>query len=189
MAAKVEIIYEAEASSLKAVVNEANKANSELEAGAQETSKKVAASYKATGKTIAAAFSGTEVKKALNDQSKAFDQIAGKGKTLTGQLRGLKNELTRLEAEGKAGTKQFRDLTLAAAQLEDQIGDTRARVANLASDTFKFDAAVQATQGLAAGFEIAQGAAALFASLTTAFRLDASASYIISTFAAIVLSL
>jgi hypothetical protein len=164
MAAKVEIIYEAEASSLKAVVNEANKANSELEAGAQETSKKVAASYKATGKTIAAAFSGTEVKKALNDQSKAFDQIAGKGKTLTGQLRGLKNELTRLEAEGKAGTKQFRDLTLAAAQLEDQIGDTRARVANLASDTFKFDAAVQATQGLAAGFEIAQGAAALFGS-------------------------
>jgi choline dehydrogenase-like flavoprotein len=32
----------------------------------------------------------------------------------------------------------------------------------LASDTFKFDAAVGATQALASGFEVAQGAAALF---------------------------
>jgi hypothetical protein len=164
MAAKVEIIYEAEASSLKAVVNEANKANSELEAGAQETSKKVAASYKATGKTIAAAFSGTEVKKALDDQAKAFEQVNKKATPLTRVLRGLKNELNQLEEEGKAGTAQFRQLTLEAARLEDQIGDTRARVANLSKDTFKFDAAVQATQGLAAGFEIAQGAAALFGS-------------------------
>jgi hypothetical protein len=34
----------------------------------------------------------------------------------------------------------------------------------LASDTFKFDAAVGATQALASGFEVAQGAAALFGS-------------------------
>jgi hypothetical protein len=164
MAAEVEIIYKAQSTSLKEVVNEANKANSELEAGAQETSKKVAASYKATGKTIAAAFSGTEVKKALDDQAKAFEQVNKKATPLTRVLRGLKNELNQLEEEGKAGTAQFRQLTLEAARLEDQIGDTRARVANLASDTFKFDAAVQATQGLAAGFEIAQGAAALFGS-------------------------
>jgi hypothetical protein len=83
---------------------------------------------------------------------------------LTRVLRGLKNELNALEEAGKGGTEQFRQLEREAARLEDQIGDTRARVANLASDTFKFDAAVQATQGLAAGFEIAQGAAALFGS-------------------------
>jgi hypothetical protein len=53
-------------------------------------------------------------------------------------------------------------LLIAAAKLEDQIGDTRARVKILASDTFKFDAAVGATQALASGFELAQGAAALF---------------------------
>jgi hypothetical protein len=164
MAAKVQITYEAEASSLREVVNEANKANDALEAGAQKTSEKLSNTYKAVGKSLTSNFGGTQVRKTLDEQAKAFDQIASKGKTLTGQLRGLKNELTQLEAEGKAGTKEFRQLTLAAAQLEDQIGDTRARVANLASDTFKFDAAVQATQGLAAGFEIAQGAAALFGS-------------------------
>ena len=164
MATKVEIIYEAEATSLKATVNEVNKANDAVAASAKESSKEVADAYKSAGKSIAAAFSGGEVKKALADQNKGFEQLNSKGKTLTGQLRALKNELTQLEASGKAGTAQFRQLTLEAARLEDQIGDTRARVANLASDTFKFDAAVQATQGLAAGFEIAQGAAALFGS-------------------------
>jgi len=164
MAVKVEIIYEAEATSLKATVNEVNKANDAVVASAQESSKEVADAYKSAGKSIAAAFSGGEVKKALADNNKSFEQLTSKGKTLTGQLRSLKNELTQLEASGKGGTEQFRQLTFEAARLEDQIGDTRARVANLASDTFKFDAAVQATQGLAAGFEIAQGAAALFGS-------------------------
>ena len=164
MAAKVEIIYEAEATSLKATVNEVNKANDAVVASAQTSSKEVANAYKTAGKSIAAAFSGGEVKKALADQNTAFDNLNKKGKTLTGQLRSLKNELSQLEVAGKGGTAQFRQLTLEAARLEDQVGDTRARVSNLASDTFKFDAAVQATQGLAAGFEVAQGAAALFGS-------------------------
>jgi hypothetical protein len=164
MATKVEIIYEAEATSLKATVNEVNKANDAVVASAQESSKKVADSYKSVGKSIASAFAGGEVKKALADQNKAFDDLNKKGVPLTRVLRGLKNELNALEESGLGGTAAFRKLTAEAARLEDQIGDTRARVSNLASDTFKFDAAVQATQGLAAGFEVAQGAAALFGS-------------------------
>jgi hypothetical protein len=164
MATKVEIIYEAEATSLKATVNEVNKANDAVVASAQESSKKVADTYKTAGKSIAAAFSGNEVKKALADQNKSFEDLNKKAVPLTRVLRGLKNELNALEEAGKGGTEQFRQLEREAARLEDQIGDTRARVSNLASDTFKFDAAVQATQGLAAGFEIAQGAAALFGS-------------------------
>ena len=162
MATKVEIIYEAEATSLKATVNEVNKANDAVAASAKESSKEIADAYKNAGKSIAAAFSGGEVKKALSDQNKAFDDLNKKGVPLTRVLRGLKNELNQLEESGQGGTEAFRKLTAEAARLEDQIGDTRARVSNLASDTFKFDAAVQATQGLAAGFEIAQGAAALF---------------------------
>ena len=164
MAAKVEIIYEAEATSLKATVNEVNKANDAVVASAQDSSKKVADVYKTAGKSIAAAFSGSEVKKALADQNKAFDDLNKKGIPLTRVLRGLKNDLNALEEAGKAGTKQFRQLEIEAARLEDQIGDTRARVKILASDTFKFDAAIGATQALASGFEIAQGASALFGS-------------------------
>ena len=81
MAAKVEIIYEAEATSLKATVNEVNKANDAVVASAQTSSKEVANAYKTAGKSIAAAFSGGEVKKALADQNTAFDNLNKKGKT------------------------------------------------------------------------------------------------------------
>jgi hypothetical protein len=220
MAAKVEIIYEAEASSLKATVTEITKANDTLVKEAKDTSKEVADEFKKIGAAAAAAFSGTQVKAALDqlnkesdkltanlkelqkeqlqlvasgnrvskayqDNAKAqavlksqisqvnaeqaelnrtFGQTEQKQKTLTGQLRGLKQELALLEEQGKDNTDEFNKLLLSAARLEDQIGDTRERVRVLASDTFKFDAAVGATQALASGFEVAQGAAALFGS-------------------------
>ena len=220
MAAKVEIIYEAEASSLKATVTEITKANDTLVKEAKDTSKEVADEFKKIGAADAAAFSGTQVNAALDqlnkesdkltanlkelqkeqlqlvasgnrvskayqDNAKAqavlksqisqvnaeqaelnrtFGQTEQKQKTLTGQLRGLKQELALLEEQGKDNTDEFNKLLFAAAKLEDQIGDTRERVRVLASDTFKFDAAVGATQALASGFEVAQGAAALFGS-------------------------
>jgi len=220
MAAKVEIIYEAEASSLKATVTEITKANDTLVKEAKETTKEVSDEFKKIGAAAAAAFSGTQVKAALDqlnkesdklttnlkelqkeqlqlvatgnrvskayqDNAKAqavlksqisqvnaeqaelnrtFGQTEQKQKTLTGQLRGLKQELALLEEQGRDNTDEFNKLLFAAARLEDQIGDTRERVRVLASDTFKFDAAVGATQALASGFEVAQGAAALFGS-------------------------
>lgn len=220
MAAKVEIIYEAEASSLKATVNEVFKANDAIVADTKETTKEIGDEYKKMGGAAAAAFGGTQVKAALDqlnkesdkltanlkelqkeqlqliasgnkvskayqDNAKAqaalksqisqvnaeqaelnrtFGQTEEKQKTLTGQLRGLKQELALLEEQGKENSDEFNKLLLAAARLEDQIGDTRERVRVLASDTFKFDAAVGATQALASGFEVAQGAAALFGS-------------------------
>jgi len=220
MAAKVEIIYEAEASSLKATVNEVIKANDAIVADTKETTKEVGDEYKKMGGSAAAAFGGTQVKAALDqlnkesdkltanlkelqkeqlaliasgnkvskayqDNAKAqaalksqisqvnaeqaelnrtFGQTEEKQKTLTGQLRGLKQELALLEEQGKENSDEFNKLLLSAARLEDQIGDTRERVRVLASDTFKFDAAVGATQALASGFEVAQGAAALFGS-------------------------
>ena len=160
--ATIQVVYEAETSSLKATVNEINQINDKVVEGAQDSAKKVKGSFDAIGKSFEAAFSSGQVKKALDNQTKAIDGVTKSGKSLTGQLRGLKQELANLEIAGQEGTQAFNQLLTAAAKLEDQIGDTRARVKILASDTFKFDAAVQATQGLAAGFEVAQGAAALF---------------------------
>lgn len=160
--AEVLIKYKADAGDLEATVNKINEVNNEAVKSAQKASDKIATEFKDAAKSAAAAFSGGEVKKALDSNSTAIEKLAKSGKSLTGQLRGLKQELTLLEQQGKDNTKEFTQLLIAAAKLEDQIGDTRARVRILAADTFKFDAAVQATQGLAAGFEVAQGAAALF---------------------------
>jgi len=162
--ATIQVAYEAETSSLKATVNEINKINDKVVEGAQDSAKKVKSSFDAIGKSFEAAFSSGQVKKSLDNQAKAIDGVTNSGKSLTGQLRGLKAELANLEIAGQDGTQAFNDLLIAAARLEDQIGDTRAKVKILASDTFKFDAAVGATQALASGFELAQGAAALFGS-------------------------
>ena len=162
--ATIQVAYEAETSSLKATVNEINQINDKVVEGAQDSAKKVKASYSSIASSFSAAFSSGEVKKALDNQVKAIDNLGKSGKSLTGQLRGLKQELAALETAGQDGTAAFQKLLIAAAKLEDQIGDTRDRVRILASDTFKFDAAVGATQALASGFELAQGAAALFGS-------------------------
>ena len=162
--ATIQVAYEAETSSLKATVNEINQINDKVVEGAQESAKKVKGFFGSIASSFSAAFSSGEVKKALDNQAKAIDNLGKSGKSLTGQLRGLKQELAALETAGQDGTQAFNDLLVAAAKLEDQIGDTRDRVRILASDTFKFDAAVGATQALASGFELAQGAAALFGS-------------------------
>jgi hypothetical protein len=162
--ATIQVAYEAETSSLKATVNEINQINDKVVEGAQESAKKVKGFFANIANSFNAAFSGGEAKKALDNQAKAIDNLGKSGKSLTGQLRGLKQELAALEAAGQDGTDAFNKLLISAAKLEDQIGDTRDRVRILASDTFKFDAAVGATQALASGFEVAQGAAALFGS-------------------------
>ena len=162
--ATIQVAYEAETSSLKATVNEINQINDKVVEGAQDSAKKVKTQFDAIGKSFEAAFSSGQVKKALDNQTKAIDGVTKSGKSLTGQLRGLKQELANLEIAGQDGTAAFNQLLVAAAKLEDQIGDTRAKVKILASDTFKFDAAVGATQALASGFQVAQGAAALFGS-------------------------
>jgi hypothetical protein len=100
--------------------------------------------------------------KQTDQYNKATDNTEKKAKSLTGQLRAMKQELALLEQEGKDGTAEFNKLATAAARLEDQIGDTRERVRVLASDTFAFDVAVDATQNLAGAFSAVQGAVGLF---------------------------
>jgi hypothetical protein len=65
---------------------------------------------------------------------------------------------------GQEGTKAFKEMEQEAGKLKDQIGDTSQRIKTLASDTVRIDTVVSAVQGITAGFQIAQGAAALFGS-------------------------
>lgn len=98
----------------------------------------------------------------LADTGKGTDTTEKKTQSLKGRLRELKEELAALETAGQEGTDAFQKLSIEAGKLQDQISDTQERVKVLASDTFKFDAAVGAAKGLAAGFAVAQGAAAAF---------------------------
>jgi len=78
------------------------------------------------------------------------------------RLRELQKALVDMSLAGQDGTKAFQEMEKEAAKLQDQIGDTSQRIKNLASDTRNIDTFVAAVQGITAGFQIAQGAAALF---------------------------
>ena len=160
---------------VKAALDQLNKESDKLTANLKELQKeqlqlvasgnRVSKAYQDNVKAQAALKTQiSQVNQEQQELNRTFGQTEEKQKSLTGQLRGLKQELAQLEQQGKENTEEFNQLLFAAAKLEDQIGDTRERVRVLASDTFKFDAAVGATQALASGFEVAQGAAALFGS-------------------------
>lgn len=85
-----------------------------------------------------------------------------KTKSAKARLREMKQELLALEDAGLDSTKMFKKLTLESAQLEDQIGDLSERVKVYASDTFKMDATVDVLQNVAGGWQLAEGAMALF---------------------------
>lgn len=104
----------------------------------------------------------TYVETALNEFGTEVDQTVGKNKTLKAELKEIKNELNALELAGQANSDKFRQLQLRAGELTDQIGDTNAQVAILASDTAKFDAMISGVTGLVGGFTAVQGAVALF---------------------------
>jgi len=78
------------------------------------------------------------------------------------RLRDLQRALVDLAVAGQENSEEFRKLEAEAGELSDTIGDVSQRVKNLGSDTKNIEAFTQAVQGVAAGFQIAQGAAALF---------------------------
>ncbi len=67
---------------------------------------------------------------------------------LTRRLRTLKEELRQMEMAGDTTSQKFIDVSVEAAQLEDQIGDTNAQIRALASDTRNLDAVLGVGQGL-----------------------------------------
>lgn len=90
------------------------------------------------------------------------DNVIPAVKSLKTQLRELKEELAQMEARGEDGSAKFDEMAIKAGKLEDQIGDTAARIRVLASDTKYLDAGIQAFTAIAGAVAAGQGAIALF---------------------------
>ena len=78
------------------------------------------------------------------------------------ELRETQKAMVDLALAGKQGTEEFKRLEQRAGVIKDTIGDMNTRVNNLANDTPRLELLTQAATGIAGGFAIAQGAAALF---------------------------
>ena len=100
--------------------------------------------------------------KELENQVKAYKTLNGMSGKAVQQLRAMREELQRMEDAGEFGSQAFMDLAVAAAKLEDQIGDTQQMIRTLSSDTTGLDTAMSVGQGLAGSFYIATSAAEVF---------------------------
>jgi hypothetical protein len=78
------------------------------------------------------------------------------------ELRETQKAMVDLALAGKQGSAEFKVLEQRAGVIKDTIGDMGQRVNNLANDTPKLELLTQAATGIAGGFAVAQGAAALF---------------------------
>ncbi len=87
-----------------------------------------------------------------------IEQITESALSARQQLKLLTDAINNDKLSGD----KLRQAEAAAGALRDRIGDTRQRINALASDTAKLDAVVSGVRGIAAGFAVAQGAAALF---------------------------
>lgn len=112
------------------------------------------------GKEAKAAFSDAAIDEATASIAKFNNEAEQTVVQFTNVKKELK-ELTKAINSGQLGGKQLQEATKRAAELTDQIGDTRTAIQKLASDTRVFDTLVEGARGLAAGFSIAQGAAGL----------------------------
>lgn len=100
--------------------------------------------------------------KEYEKQIKSYKTLHGESGKMVQQLRAMREELQRMEDAGEFGSKAFMDLAIAAASLEDQIGDTQQRIRILSSDTKQMDALIGLGDGLAGGFYVATSAAEVF---------------------------
>lgn len=93
----------------------------------------------------------------LHEQGKTMDALILRYGDAGKALKAMQKELQTMAALGQRGTKEFKELADATAELSDTIGDTRGEIKKLASDTRVFDTLVQGARGLTAAFSVATG--------------------------------
>ena len=102
-----------------------------------------------------------EVAKSAKSMEERLASIATRNPTM-GSVR----QLTQLAMEARALGPEFaqvaNEIIKQAGRMKDAIADTRGEVTYFASDTRRVDAVLGGIQGVAGGFAVAQGAAALF---------------------------
>lgn len=106
-----------------------------------------------------AGFEFDEFGKIINKNN---DSTKKSSTSLRSELKAMTLQLAEMKRRGEDNTEEYFALARAAGELKDTIGDAAQQVNNFASDTSKLDGAIQAVQGLAGAFAVAQGAIGVF---------------------------
>ena len=99
-----------------------------------------------------------KIEQTFKDVDSSIKKAEGTSANLRKELKQLQNDLL----SGKFTGEEFKQAEQRAGELKDTISDLSAKIKVLGSDTRTLDGVISAAEGLAGGFAIAQGAAALF---------------------------
>lgn len=111
-------------------------------------------------KTIIVNVNTDEGVKSLNRLESSFEDVYGEVQPLTGRIGELEDQLYEMATAGQQGTKEFNDLAATIGKMKKVILDVDMQVDGLSmSFTNKLGGSIQ---GVAAGFELVQGAFGAF---------------------------
>lgn len=97
----------------------------------------------------------------LKKSVSTYNAMNGAGNKLAMQIKQLREQLAQMEMSGDTSSQAFIDMSIQAAKLQDQLGDTARQIQILSSDTKNLDAAMSIGSGVAGAFNVATSAAAL----------------------------
>lgn len=98
----------------------------------------------------------------IEKQTQATDENADAQQKLKQRLAEIAAQLVVLKSRGEDNTAQYKELVSEAGNIKDAIGDVNQEIKNSAANSKALDGIIGATAGVAAGFSIAQGVAAVF---------------------------
>lgn len=165
MQENVIISFTSDSSDLDQSINKFKQLSTE-EKKFREESKKAEEQVKKQGQTTKQVTD--QQQKSLASLAKQYgnmDKAIANGAAFTSMrsaIKELTQEMALLELQGKQDTEEFRNLRAVAGELVDTMDAVRGRIKDAASDTNKLDGVVAMAESVAAGFSLAQGAAALF---------------------------
>ena len=97
----------------------------------------------------------------LKKSVSTYNAMQGAGAKMSQELKAIREQLAQMEMAGDSSSQAFIDLSVRAAQLTDQLGDTQQQIRILSSDTANLDAAMSVGAGLTGTFNVATSAMAL----------------------------
>lgn len=113
----------------------------------------------------------TRIAQLSNVGKTGFDEFGNKLRqqsqsavSLQGELTRLVQKMAKLRAENKANTREYDELNKRAVEIRSALSTVRQEVNAMGSTTSGLDTLIRATTAISAGFNLAQGSAALFGS-------------------------
>ncbi len=98
----------------------------------------------------------------LKGQISSYEKVSAGTNSMRSGIRATREELSKMLLSGEANTAQLYKMAKAGGELSDAMGDASQAISVMASDTFPLDSMLQGVQSITAGFQVAEGAMALF---------------------------